>query len=97
MEFLARLFDPTGFPARWQCGDGWTTTPWLGWLHILSDLGVWSGFPQLVASWRLLASLAAPLGAPAPREAAAPSLLERRARLLAELPALAKSAGRVAA
>lgn len=40
---------------------------------------------------------AEPLGAPLPREAAAPSLLARRARLLAELPALAKGAGREAA
>lgn len=38
-----------------------------------------------------------PLGVPSPREAEAPSLLERRARLLAELPALAKGAGREAA
>ena len=44
MEFLTRLFDPAGFPARWQCGSGWSETPWLGWLHILSDLGVWSAY-----------------------------------------------------
>ena len=43
-DFFARLFDPTGFPARWQCGSGWTDSPWLGWLHILSDLGVWSAY-----------------------------------------------------
>jgi hypothetical protein len=40
---------------------------------------------------------AAPLGSAIPREANAPSLRERRARLLAELPALARSAGREAA
>ncbi len=44
VDFLARLFDPSGFPARWQCGSGWTDTLWLGWLHILSDLGVWSAY-----------------------------------------------------
>lgn len=44
MEFLSRLFDATGFPARWQCGSGWQETPWLGWLHILSDLGVWGAY-----------------------------------------------------
>ena len=44
MEFLTRLFDPSGFPARWQCGSGWGETPWLGWLHIFSDLGVWSAY-----------------------------------------------------
>ena len=38
-----------------------------------------------------------PLGNAIPREAAAPSLRERRARLLAELPALARTAGREAA
>ena len=40
---------------------------------------------------------AAPLGSATPREAAGLSLLGRRARLLAELPALARSAGREAA
>lgn len=44
MEFFTRLFDPAGFPARWQCGAGWSETPWLGWLHIWSDLGVWGAY-----------------------------------------------------
>ena len=44
MEFLTRLFDVSGFPARWECGSGWAETPWHGWLHILSDLGVWSAY-----------------------------------------------------
>lgn len=44
MNFLSRLFDPTGFPARWKCGEAWHDEPWLGWLHILSDLGVWSAY-----------------------------------------------------
>lgn len=44
VEFLTRLFDPAGFPARWQCGSGWSETPWLGWLHIVSDLGVWGAY-----------------------------------------------------
>jgi hypothetical protein len=43
------------------------------------------------------ALFAAPLGAGSPREAKPLSLLERRARMLAELPALARSAGRAAA
>ena len=30
-EFLTPLFDTTGFPARWNCGN-WT--PGHGWLHI---------------------------------------------------------------
>ena len=41
-EYLAALFDPSGFPPRWRCGAGWT--PALGWTHILSDLGVWSAY-----------------------------------------------------
>src|SRR5947199_6157432 len=40
-DFLAHLFDTAGFPPRWQCGS-WT--PAHGWLHILSDLGVWSAY-----------------------------------------------------
>lgn len=44
MTFITRIFDPSGFPARWQCGSGWAETPWLGWLHIFSDLGVWSAY-----------------------------------------------------
>jgi PAS domain S-box-containing protein len=41
LDFLAKLFDTSGFPPRWQCGD-WTAGH--GWLHILSDLGVWSAY-----------------------------------------------------
>jgi PAS domain S-box-containing protein len=44
MEFFFRLFDPSGFPPRWHCGSGWAESPWLGWLHVLSDLGVWGAY-----------------------------------------------------
>jgi PAS domain S-box-containing protein len=40
-DFLRDLFDTSDFPARWRCGS-WT--PAHGWLHILSDLGVWSAY-----------------------------------------------------
>jgi PAS domain S-box-containing protein len=40
-DFLSRLFDASDFPPRWHCGD-WTAGH--GWLHILSDLGVWSAY-----------------------------------------------------
>jgi PAS domain S-box-containing protein len=40
-DFLAHLLDTSGFPARWHCGN-WT--PGHGWLHIVSDLGVWSAY-----------------------------------------------------
>ena len=41
MDFLTHLFDTSDFPARWTCGD-WTAGH--GWLHILSDLGVWTAY-----------------------------------------------------
>lgn len=41
MDFLARLFDTNGFVPRWNCGN-WTGGH--GWLHILSDLGIWSAY-----------------------------------------------------
>ncbi|HEX4145675.1 MAG TPA: PAS domain S-box protein [Pirellulales bacterium] len=44
MTFLNWFFDTSGFPARWRCGSGWLDEPWLGWLHIFSDLGVWSAY-----------------------------------------------------
>src|SRR5215468_1843404 len=40
-DFLASLFDTSGFPPRWECGS-WTDAH--GWLHILSDLGIWSAY-----------------------------------------------------
>ncbi len=40
-EFLTQLFDTSGFPPRWRCGN-WSDA--LGWLHIASDLGVWSAY-----------------------------------------------------
>lgn len=41
IAFLSKLFDTSDFPARWHCGR-WTEGH--GWLHILSDLGVWSAY-----------------------------------------------------
>ncbi len=40
-HFFSRLFDPSGFPARWHCG---TWAPAHGWLHILSDLSIWAAY-----------------------------------------------------
>ena len=40
-EFLKHLFDTSDFPRRWDCGN-WS--PEHGWLHVLSDLGVWSAY-----------------------------------------------------
>src|SRR5262245_16588192 len=41
LESFSRLFDTSGFPARWNCGN-WTREH--GWLHITADLGVWSAY-----------------------------------------------------
>lgn len=41
IDFVTRLFDTSDFPPRWKCGS-WTEAH--GWLHILSDLGVWSAY-----------------------------------------------------
>jgi PAS domain S-box-containing protein len=41
VDFLSKLFDTSDFPARWDCGH-WTAAH--GWLHVLSDLGVWSAY-----------------------------------------------------
>ena len=37
-------FDTTGFPARWFCGSAWEDQPWVGWLHIVSDLVIFSAY-----------------------------------------------------
>jgi len=41
LDFLTHLFDTSDFPERWKCGR-WTEGH--GWLHIASDLGVWSAY-----------------------------------------------------
>jgi PAS domain S-box-containing protein len=52
-DYLGRLFDTSGFPPRWQCG-AWT--PGHGWLHILSDVGIWAAYSAipLVLAYYLL-------------------------------------------
>ncbi|MBY0527309.1 MAG: PAS domain S-box protein [Gemmataceae bacterium] len=52
-DFLTHLFDTSDFPARWDCGN-WSAAH--GWLHILSDLGIWSAYfaiPCLLVSFVL--------------------------------------------
>lgn len=39
--FLGSLFDTSDFMPRWYCGS-WT--PAQGWLHIISDLAIWSAY-----------------------------------------------------
>jgi hypothetical protein len=44
MAGMLDLLDTDGFPARWNCGAGWQEDPWLGWLHIGSDVAVWFAY-----------------------------------------------------
>ncbi len=41
IEFFRKLFDTSDFPPRWQCGN-WTAGH--GWLHIVSDIAIWSAY-----------------------------------------------------
>src|SRR5262249_53128316 len=41
VDFFKRLLDTSDFPARWNCG---TWTAGHGWLHIASDLAIWSAY-----------------------------------------------------
>jgi len=41
MDFWRNLFNTDDFPARWYCGQ-WTDGH--GWLHVLSDLAIWSAY-----------------------------------------------------
>jgi PAS domain-containing protein len=41
VDFFTSSFDTSDFPRRWDCG---LWTPAQGWLHILSDLGIWSAY-----------------------------------------------------
>jgi PAS domain S-box-containing protein len=38
---ISELFDTSGFPPRWLCGQ-WSAG--LGWMHILSDLATWGAY-----------------------------------------------------
>ncbi len=40
-------FDTSGFPPRWDCGTAWREEPWLGWLHIGSDLATWGAYTAI--------------------------------------------------
>jgi PAS domain S-box-containing protein len=43
-SFFLDLFDTDGFPPRRQCGPAWSESPGLAWLHIFSDLAIWSAY-----------------------------------------------------
>lgn len=47
LDFLRKLFDTTGFPARWNCGAAWGQTPFVGWMHIVADLLIWGAYTAI--------------------------------------------------
>lgn len=42
IELISKLFETEGFPPRWECGTAWT--PFLGYVHILSDTATWAAY-----------------------------------------------------
>jgi signal transduction histidine kinase/ActR/RegA family two-component response regulator len=44
---MTGLFDTEGFPPRWNCGTAWSADPWLGWLHIGSDLAIFGAYTAI--------------------------------------------------
>ena len=51
MEFVRKLFDTADFPARWRCGN-WS--PFLGWLHIVSDLLIFLAYAAIPVSLAII-------------------------------------------
>lgn len=54
IEFFRKLFDTSGFPPRWHCGT-WESGH--GWLHIISDLGIFTAYVAIpialvTVAWR---------------------------------------------
>lgn len=45
LGFVDHLLDTEGFPARWECGAGWT--PLHGWLHITSDIAIFAAYAAI--------------------------------------------------
>lgn len=44
MDFFAWPLNTDGFPARWNCGSGWSDEPFVGWIHIISDVVTWASY-----------------------------------------------------
>ena len=44
MSGLASIFDPSGFPPRWHCGE-WSAL--LGWTHITADVVTWASYTAI--------------------------------------------------
>lgn len=46
-DFLSQIFDTSGFPPRWYCGQ-WSDAH--GWLHIISDLAIFGAYAAIPIS-----------------------------------------------
>ena len=46
-SFFSKLLDTSGFPPRWNCGSAWAEEPALGWIHIGSDLAVFTAYTAI--------------------------------------------------
>jgi signal transduction histidine kinase/CheY-like chemotaxis protein/HPt (histidine-containing phosphotransfer) domain-containing protein len=47
LAFFLSLFDTSGYPPRWDCGDAWVQEPVVGWIHIFSDLAVFAAYTAI--------------------------------------------------
>jgi hypothetical protein len=61
MDLFTCLFDAPALPWRWDCG---VWTPAEGWLHIPSDLAVWSAHLPIPGMLQGRHRLPGPRGAP---------------------------------
>ena len=51
-SLIQNLFNSAGVPRRWECGELWTQEPYVGWLHIVSDVATFMAYfavPAVVA------------------------------------------------
>lgn len=53
LNWLSYPFDTEGFPPRWHCGEAWQEEPYIGWLHIISDLATFASYYAVpcVVAW----------------------------------------------
>jgi len=56
------MFDTNGFQPRWSCGAAWQSEPWLGWMHVGSDLLIFASYMMIpvILAYFLLRRRSAP-------------------------------------
>ena len=47
LAFFMKLFDTSGFPPRWYCGETWFDEPMVGWMHIVSDVAIFAAYTAI--------------------------------------------------